>query len=639
MTTTHVAVIGLGPRGISVLERILEHARRLPAGARLHIDAIDPGECGEGSHPARQPDHLLINTVASQVTIFAPDSVAGGANGPTLVEWAIASGYRRFGPRFFRVGDASGEAITEFDYLPRSLLGEYLSWGVDHIARQLPAAITFAHHRTRAHDVEPHGEGFRVRLDNGYTVRADYTFLTTGHGRRLPNEADHAADAFVASQVRHNPALAYFATPYPVTGLSRIASQATVAIQGFGLTAHDVISELTVGRGGRFVDDAQGLRYVPSGREPKLLVFSRQCLPFAARGVNQKGLTGRHAARFFTPAAVRALADAAALSRGDRRVDFRAEVLPLIVKEMAWAYRLAATAAGGAHGDSADAVDPERFAPSESEQRAIEAILWPLKGRRFASEAEFRAFFDAQFDDDLAQAFLGNLSSPLKAATDALRDTREALREAIEYGAATPDSHRYFVEEFNAITNRIAFGPPKQRNVEFQALRRAGVLTLGGGPGARVTGDPDAARFRIDTAYPEGDTHRFADVLVAARLDAWSPLTDAAPLTAALLARGLIRPFRNGDYHPGGLDIDRQLRPIGRDGTAQPRIWAIGYPVEGAHFYTHALPRPRIASRQTADAERAVLQLFEAIERHGAARAVPGAAARADSVDSVEATA
>ncbi|MBN3722808.1 FAD/NAD(P)-binding protein [Burkholderia sp. Ac-20379] len=339
MTTTHVAVIGLGPRGLSVLERILEHARRLPAGARLHVDAIDPGECGEGSHPARQPDHLLINTIASQVTIFAPDSVAGGANGPTLVEWAIASGYRRFGQRFFRVGDASGEAITEFDYLPRSLLGEYLSWGVDQIARQLPAAITFAHHRTRAQDVEPHGEGFRVRLENGYTARADYVFLTTGHGRRLPNEADRAADAFVASQVRHNPALAYFATPYPVTGLSRIAAQATVAIQGFGLTAHDVISELTVGRGGRFVAEAHDLRYEPSGREPKLLVFSRQCLPFAARGVNQKGLTGRHAARFFTPAAVRALADAAAVSRGDRRVDFQAEVLPLIVKEMAWAYR------------------------------------------------------------------------------------------------------------------------------------------------------------------------------------------------------------------------------------------------------------------------------------------------------------
>jgi len=610
MRTTNVTIIGFGPRGLAVLERLLEHARRLPAGEALHIDAIDPGECGEGSHPARQPDHLLINTIASQVTMFAPDSVAGGENGPTLVEWAIASGYRRFGRRYFRVGGESGEPITEFDYLPRSLLGEYLSWVVDRVVRQLPSTITFTHHRARAEDVEPCGDGFRVKLDDGYKLQADYLFLATGHGRRRPTKEDRAASEFVTHHVERNPALAYFASPYPVTELSRISPTATVAIQGFGLTAHDVISELTVGRGGRFVGTEHSMRYLPSGREPKLLMFSRNCLPFAARGVNQKGLTGRHRAHFFTPVAVRALAEASADSRGDRRVDFRADVLPLIITEMAYAYRSALSAAP---------VDPATFAMSADEARVIESILWPLKGQRFKSEAEFRAFFDVLFADDLSHAFRGNLSSPVKAATDVLRDTREALREAIEYGASTPESHRYFVEEFNVITNRISFGPPKQRNVEFAALRAAGVLDLGGGPGARVTRDVSTSKFRIETNYPEGDIHYDADVLIAARLDSWSPLTDASSLTRSLLERGWIRPYRNGDYHPGGIDIDRQLRPIGRDGVTHSRIWAIGFPVEGPHFYTHALPRPRIASRQTADAERGVLQLFDAIARSTAA--------------------
>jgi len=127
------------------------------------------------------------------------------------------------------------------------------------------------------------------------------------------------------------------------------------------------------------------------------------------------------------------------------------------------------------------------------------------------------------------------------------------------------------------------------------------------------------SKFRIETNYPEGDIHYDADVLIAARLDSWSPLTDASSLTRSLLERGWIRPYRNGDYHPGGIDIDRQLRPIGRDGVTHSRIWAIGFPVEGPHFYTHALPRPRIASRQTADAERGVLQLFDAIARSTAA--------------------
>ena len=39
--------------------------------------SVEPGDCGQGVHPAGQSDHLLINTVASQVTMFAPGSVAG----------------------------------------------------------------------------------------------------------------------------------------------------------------------------------------------------------------------------------------------------------------------------------------------------------------------------------------------------------------------------------------------------------------------------------------------------------------------------------------------------------------------------------------------------------------------------------
>ncbi|PQV54839.1 FAD/NAD(P)-binding protein [Paraburkholderia sp. BL21I4N1] len=606
MTLTNVTLVGMGPRGLSVLERILEHAQRLPADARLHIDVIDAGEAGQGSHPSRQPDHLLINTVASQITMFAPHSVAGGdGGGPSLVEWAAERGYRRFGQRYFRVEDGSGEAITEFDHLPRSLLGEYLAWVYDRVVKLLPERITVAHHRSRVLDVEERGRRFQVRLENGYVYPADFVFLVTGHGRRKPTDDDQRAGVFVERHVARNPKLGFFASPYPVMGLSTISAQATVAVQGFGLTAHDVISELTLGRGGRYVETANGLQYEASGREPRILMFSRNCLPFAARGVNQKGLTGKHQAQFFTPAAVRALADAAKRARNDPRIDFRADVLPLIVKEMAYAYRSAARQ---------QTVDPATFEATPDERQAIDAILWPLKGRRFASAAAFQQFFDQQFNDDLAHAFKGNLTSPVKAATDVLRDTREALRTAVEFGGSLPDSQRFFVEEFNAITNRVAFGPPKRRNVEFLALRAAGLLDLAGGPGARVSGDPASSQFRIDTPYTDGTTERFADVLIAARLDSFSPLTDDSALTANLLRRGLIRPYRNGDYHPGGIDIDVHSRPIGVNGRAHPRLWAIGFLVEGAHFYTHALPRPQIASRQTADAERCVLQLFDALD-------------------------
>lgn len=611
MQATSIAIVGMGPRGLTILERVLEHAHRLPAGVRLQIDVFDEGEAGEGVHRSQQPDHLLINTVASQVTMFAPSSLAGGENGVSLVQWAHATGYRRIGERFRRDAGDAGVPITEADHLPRSLLGEYLSWVYRRVVEKLPSTIRVVHRRSRVIDLVERDGGFDVLLESGDVQQADYVFITTGHGYRKPTDEDLAFSAFVGRHTGHNENLAYFASPYPVENLARIPSSATVAVQGFGLTAHDVISSLTLGRGGRYVEENGKLRYLRSGDEPTILLFSRHCLPFAARGINQKGLTGRHRPRFFTPEAVAAKRRAVLATTGDPRIDFKVEVLPLVIREMAYAYREAKTA---------EAVPVDGFEPTAEEVRAIESILWPLKGRQFESFAAFREFFDALLNADLREAFKGNLTSPVKAATDVLRDTREALRTAVEYGGLTPASHRYFVEDFNATTNRVSFGPPKQRNVEYLALREAGLIDIAGGPGARIVADDAHVRFRIQASYAERIEHSYADVLVVARLDAYSPLTDRSPLSANLLARGLIRPYYNGDYHPGGIDIDASLHPVGATGTVRENIWAVGFPVEGLHFYTHALPRPQIASRQTHDAQRCVLELFAAIAARQAIR-------------------
>jgi anaerobic glycerol-3-phosphate dehydrogenase len=77
----------------------------------------------------------------------------------------------------------------------------------------------------------------------------------------------------------------------------------------------------------------------------------------------------------------------------------------------------------------------------------------------------------------------------------------------------------------------------------------------------------------------------------------------------------------NGQYHPSGIDIDENLRVKDASGAVQPRLWAIGFVVEGPHFYTHALPRPGIASRQTVDAEHVVLALYDDIAVNAPARA------------------
>ncbi|MET8580018.1 FAD/NAD(P)-binding protein [Streptomyces collinus] len=588
MTALHVAVVGVGPRGLSVLQKIGELAGHLPDGHTLDVHLIDPGDGGQGAHSARQPAHLLTNTVAGQVSMFAEGS------GPSFTEWAAAAGYRAFDSTYHPTGGDSGAPVDEHAYLPRRLLGSYLSWVFDRTLGSLPDGVRVVQHRDRAVDVAPVvGDRYAVRLAGGFTVVVDYLFLTTGHCERVPTGEDRAHAEFAREHADRNPHLAYFPTPYPVELLQRIAPGSTVAVQGFGLTAHDVISELTAGRGGTFHGTGPDTEYRPSGREPRILLFSRQCLPFSARGVNQKGVTGGHRARFFTPEAVRALRRL----RPGGKLDFVEDVLPLLVKEMGYAYRVAR---------EGRPVPPEGYEPSPDERRTIERLLHPLDGAEFTDQAAFRRFFTDLVAEDLAQAELGNLTSPVKAATDVIRDTRAALREAVEFGGLTPASHHVFNTVYVPLMNRVSFGPPRHRNHQLLALLRAGVVDLAGGPGGRLVPDREQGRYTVRTDYPGGTEVRHADALVIARLDAFHPERDRSPLTAALLARGLVRPYRNGDCVPGGIDIDETGRPLTVRGTPLRGAWAVGYLVEGPRFYTHALPRHGIASQFVRDADAAV---------------------------------
>jgi uncharacterized NAD(P)/FAD-binding protein YdhS len=599
MRTVQVTIVGMGPRGLGILQHIAHGARRLPEGTALDVHLVDPGDSGQGAHSSRQPDHLLTNTLASQLTMF-PDGT-----GPSFTEWAQQAGYRGFAGSYHRTGEACGDPIGPHDYLPRGLLGEYLSFVFDHTVRSLPGSVRVVHHRARAVDMEelPPSGRYLVRIEGGYEIPSDFVFLATGHCRRAPDEEDVRFGNFVREHRERNDRLAYVADCYPVDKLERIAPGTTVAVRGLGLTAHDVIAHLTTGRGGRFEGDGLDMRYLPSGREPSILLFSRQCLPAAARGINQKGLTGDYKPNFLTPGAVRDLRRHAEERSGSTQIDFDTDVAPLLLREMGYVYRCTL--------EQRD-IPPEQYDFPAADQAAVAAVIDPLAGRSFGNLDDFRAFFRAFVTEDLEHAERGNRTSPVKAATDAIRDVRASLRAAVEFSGLTPDSHRVFNDRWVPLMNRVSFGPPRRRNHELLALMNAGLVDLAGGPGSRVVPDPETARFAVRTEFAgAGTTTRYADTLVAARLDLFHPRTDGSPLTARLLERGLIRPYRNGSYEPGGVDITSTGRVITRTGTPLAGVWALGYLVEGPRYYTYYLPRAGMKSRFTDEANAAVGEMWQ----------------------------
>jgi hypothetical protein len=91
-------------------------------------------------HDPEQSRHLLINTLASQVTLFPLAGVryATVCSAPSLTDWARQQGYRRYDDGGYAMhgdsGHAAGSSISDGDYLPRGLLGAYLCWAYAQLA-------------------------------------------------------------------------------------------------------------------------------------------------------------------------------------------------------------------------------------------------------------------------------------------------------------------------------------------------------------------------------------------------------------------------------------------------------------------------------------------------------------------------
>src|SRR5262249_34146830 len=105
----------------------------------------------------------------------------------------------------------------------------------------------------------------------------------------------------------------------------------------------------------------------------------------------------------------------------------------------------------------------------------LERLAHPFAGRRFANALEFRAAWRTYLENDFREALRGNCDSPLKAALDVLRDVRDTIRSAVEFGGLTAESmHREFRGEFARLCSLLAAGPPANRVEELLAIESAG---------------------------------------------------------------------------------------------------------------------------------------------------------------------
>jgi diaminopimelate decarboxylase len=244
-----VAVVGLGPKGLFALERLLDHAARA-SDVELSVDVFEPGAPGAGpNYDPRQPDYLRMNFAAGQVDMWADASSAvPGAERLGLVDWSRAR----------------GGTVGADDFPPRALVGRYLADGLATVLRHVPRGVSVARRAAPVERVTAQDGRWLVESGGGGGAY-DEVVLATGH--------DWAGTS----------------TVFPVArwlSRSRVPAGSIVAVRGFALTFIDAALALTEGRGGAFgaTGHPYRLAYRASGEEPASIVpYSRTGRPMPAK--------------------------------------------------------------------------------------------------------------------------------------------------------------------------------------------------------------------------------------------------------------------------------------------------------------------------------------------------------------------
>jgi hypothetical protein len=580
-----VAIVGLGPKGLYCLERLLAEFDARPLRRPLHVRLFNRSAHFGASpiYDPGQPDYILVNISVGEIDLWtAEDPPAVAGRGPDFLSWY----QKTFQPPSPLAGD---------EYLPRAVVGRYLEEGFARILRHLPHGVTVSCHVGEVVDVRPDGRGYQLEFVPAHgqaeEMHVEKVLLATGHSRLVPGIEETRYASFAS---RHERA-AFIPFVYPVVErMRRIPAQARVAMLGVGLTFIDAVLELTEGRGGRFARAADGtLAYTKSGAEPRVIFpFSRTGLPMTPKAqdlpIFARPLT------FFTHRALTELRRRAP----DSRLDFERDLWPLFELEMELHYYRVEFGDGDARkalescGDDAEAmqrvIDAYLRAHPEQERFDYHSVLDPIGGRRFESAAEFDAFVARYMKEEIARARAGHARSGIKSAIDIWYEVRTVLGSFLQFGGLYPESHRKLIEHYYPRLKRVAFGPPIINIEKLLALQQAGVLDFSVAQSPRVLTDESSGCFELRCDDIPGAVAQ-VEVLVDARYPATDIPRDAAPLYRNLHRRGMVRAFENrlmsrdaSAYAPGAIDMTEGARFVVNDESiGNEDIAVIGIPTEG----------------------------------------------------------
>lgn len=616
-----VAIIGVGPRGISVLERIaaaLNTISRPQQGLTIHL--VEDSQMGAGNvWRTDQTRTLCMNTLAGAVTIFTePGSTvtAPVVEGPLQFDWIRLlrgdedlSGIPEKAIELFRTYPPAASVAEDFKQEladtviqsnpSRALYGAYLRWAFDVALQLLPQWVKVEQHNTRAIGIREDGDRDVITLDNSEMISADSTVLAVG----WQTPAFNAEEQSILAALEEHPDLAWVKPGNPVEqDASLIPAGEQVLVRGLGMGFFDIMALTTIDRGGIFHEDPStrsGLRYEASGEEPHFVISSGRGYPYLPKSDYKSLPPGAKLARLKA-----VIAAINAQNRGVASINYDAEVWPAVARDAYEAYYETLNSISPESirtnldkiVEIIDEVDvdklPKALAAHTDDVFNLHDWEFPLAGINESVEA-----LTARIADGMARDIrhaVAAWDSPLKSALWSISASRKPSSILGAEGRLTFESRRNRFAAVMAIGQMVGSGPPLFRTRELLALVDAGFAHFAG---ARPRLSVNDGKWQI-TSPTTGDTPLQARVLV----DAWMHNPDvrrnADPLALSLEDADRVRPFNDysidGTAAPtGSPEVDPATRLLVHpNGNLDPRVHLIGIPTYAQLADTTISPMP-----------------------------------------------
>lgn len=271
-----IAIIGVGPRGLYALERLLQELSQIDQQVNIIVfEPCDEAGSGQVWYTNQSSSNWINITERALVDLKGrPELSYCGTNiaaFPSYHNWSNFN-QRAFDPDTFPVRRHIGQYLHE-RYLSIETSLEHLHF------ERIKAKVERIHLKE---DI------LKITTDSE-TYSCDDVLLTIGH---QPTETSKQIETW-KSHSKSNQETKVFENTYPLSQFSRIKNQTniTIGIRGFGLAMIDVMRELVNNSFGNFeVVDRSSFKTkysVLSKQNIQLIPFSLDGLPMAPKPLNQ----------------------------------------------------------------------------------------------------------------------------------------------------------------------------------------------------------------------------------------------------------------------------------------------------------------------------------------------------------------